>query len=92
MNYSYVGRDIDPLDWVGRSQGSLSQALYAGAHDIVERVAAAAKPGSIIPIQLGVPEGGRGDYLFNELPLLLNALLAEGYAIVPVSRLMGNAE
>ncbi len=92
MNYSYVGRDIDPLDWVGRSQGSLSQALYAGAHDIVERVAAAAKPGSIIPIQLGVPEGGRGDYLFNELPLLLNALLAEGYEIVPVSRLMGNAE
>lgn len=92
MSYTYVGRDIDPLDWVGRYQGSVTQGLYAGAHDLVERAIASVKPGTIIPIQLGIPDGGRDDYLFNELPLLINAILAEGYAIVPVSLLMEHAD
>ena len=80
------------MDWVGRFQGSLSQGLYSPTHDIVENTTAAAAPGSIIPIRIGVPEGGRHDYLFNELALLINALMAEGYDIVPVSRLMEHAE
>ncbi|HAE23065.1 MAG TPA: polysaccharide deacetylase family protein [Spirochaetaceae bacterium] len=88
MHYSYIGRDIDPLDWVGRFQGSVTQSLYASAHDLVERIMASVRPGSIIPIQLGIPEGGRDDFLFNELPLLINALMAEGYTIVPVSQLI----
>ena len=92
MNYTYVGRDVDPLDWVGRFQGSLTQGLYSGAHDLVERAVAAVKPGSIVPIRIGIPDGGREDYLYNELPLLINALLAEGYEIVPVSALMKHAE
>jgi len=92
MNYAYIGRDVDPLDWVGRFQGSLTQGLYAGAHTIVERTAAAVKPGSIVPIRIGVPDGGRDDYFYNELPLLINALMAEGYDIVPVSMLLKHAE
>ena len=92
MNYLYVGRDIDPMDWVGRYQGSLSQGLYSPTHDIVENTTAAAAPGSIIPIRIGSPEGGRHDYLFNELALLINALMAEGFEIVPVSQLMEHAE
>lgn len=88
MNYMYVGRDVDPLDWVGRYHGTVTQGLYASSHDLVERVAAEVRPGSIVPIRLGIPEGGRDDYLFNELALLINALLADGYAIVPVSTLM----
>ena len=50
------------------------------------------KPGSIIPIRVGVPDGGRDDYLFNELPLLIDDLRSEGYAIVPISTLMNDAE
>lgn len=92
MNYIYVGRDVDPLDWVGRYQGSVTQGLYAPSHKLVEQVADEARPGSIIPIRLGIPEGGRDDYLFNELALLINALLAEGYEIVPVSVLMEHAK
>jgi peptidoglycan/xylan/chitin deacetylase (PgdA/CDA1 family) len=92
MNYQYIGRDVDPMDWVGRYQGSISLGLYASTHDIIERTIAAVQPGSIIPIRIGAPDGGRHDYLFNELPLLINALMAEGYDIVPVSRLMENAE
>lgn len=92
MNYTYIGRDVDPLDWVGRYQGALSESLYAGAHDLVEKTAAAVKPGSIVPLRMGIPDGGREDYLYNELPLLLNALLAVGYEIVPVSTLIQHAE
>lgn len=92
MNYTYIGRDIDPLDWVGRYHGTLSRSLYASAHEIVEQIVSDAKPGSIIPINLGVPEGGREDYLWNELGLLINALLAQGFDIVPVSTLMEHSK
>ncbi|MBU0927313.1 MAG: polysaccharide deacetylase family protein [Spirochaetes bacterium] len=92
MNYTYIGKDVDPLDWVGRFQGALTQGLYSGAHDLVERAAAAIAPGSIVPVRIGIPDGGREDYMFNELPLLINAMLAGGYEIVPVSVLMKHAE
>jgi peptidoglycan/xylan/chitin deacetylase (PgdA/CDA1 family) len=92
MNYNYIGRDVDPLDWVGRFQGTLTQGLYAGVHDLVERTVTAVLPGSIVPVRIGIPDGGREDYFYNELPLLLNALLADGYEIVPVSVLMKHAE
>ncbi|HAP43865.1 MAG TPA: polysaccharide deacetylase family protein [Spirochaetaceae bacterium] len=91
MNYTYIGRDIDSLDWVDRLAGSTTPGLYQSTHQLVERITELAKPGSIIPIRLGVPMGGRDSYLFNELPLLINALLGEGFAIVPVSALLENA-
>ncbi|HUX38902.1 MAG TPA: polysaccharide deacetylase family protein [Rectinemataceae bacterium] len=92
MNYLFVGRDIDPLDWVGRSDAARMPDAYRSAHRIVEDIMARVKPGSIIPIRLGIPDGGRDDYLFNELLLLIDDLRSEGYAIVPVSTLMKHAE
>lgn len=92
MNYLYVGRDIDPLDWVGRSDATKMPGAYRSSHRIVEDIMARVKPGSIIPIRVGVPDGGRDDYLFNELPLLIDDLRSEGYAIVPISTLMNDAE
>lgn len=92
MNYLYVGRDIDPLDWVGRSDATRMPGAYRSSHRIVEDIMAKVKPGSIIPIRIGVPDGGRDDYLFNELPLLIDDLRSEGYGIVPISTLMSHAE
>jgi peptidoglycan/xylan/chitin deacetylase (PgdA/CDA1 family) len=91
MNYTYIGRDIDPLDWVGRLAGSRTPGLYLPSHLLVERISETVRPGSIIPIRLGLPDAGREDYLFNELPLLINALISDGYAIVPVSSLLEHA-
>ena len=91
MNYRYIGRDVDPLDWVPATE-KLVPGLYLGAPDLVERVIERKQPGSIIPIRIGVPPGGRDDYLFAELSLLVNALLEEGYEIVPVSTLVEHAE
>ena len=92
MSYAYVGRDIDPLDWVSRADAASMPGSYLGAHAIVEKVLAEVKPGSIIPVRLGVAEGGRDDYLFRELALLVDALVGAGYEIVPVSVLMQHAE
>jgi peptidoglycan/xylan/chitin deacetylase (PgdA/CDA1 family) len=91
MNYCYVGRDIDPMDWVTRGDAARLPGAYLDAHKVIEKVVAAAKPGSIIPIRLGTMEGGREDYVFRELALLVDALIGRGYQIVPVSVLIEHA-
>jgi peptidoglycan/xylan/chitin deacetylase (PgdA/CDA1 family) len=91
MNYLYVGRDIDPMDWVTRADVARMPGAYIDAHRIVEKIIAQAKPGSIIPIRLGIPDGGREDYLHRELGLLLDGLVGQGYQIVPVSTLIEHA-
>jgi peptidoglycan/xylan/chitin deacetylase (PgdA/CDA1 family) len=88
MNYSYIGRDVDPLDWVTRADVTSIPGSYLDAHRIVEKVVAEAKPGSIIPIRLGITDGGRDDYLYRELALLIDDLIGSGYQIVPVSTLI----
>ena len=91
MNYRYVGRDVDPMDWVTKANAAKLPGAYLDAHRIVEKVVASAKPGSIIPIRLGVMEGDRDDYLFRELALLVDDLVGMGYKIVPVSTLIEHA-
>jgi peptidoglycan/xylan/chitin deacetylase (PgdA/CDA1 family) len=92
MNYGCVGRDVDSLDWMTRLDAAKFPAAYLDSHSIVERIVALAKPGSIVPIRLGTPEGGRSDYLFHQLALLVNALEDSGYDIVPVSTLIEHAK
>ncbi|MBN1837169.1 MAG: polysaccharide deacetylase family protein [Spirochaetales bacterium] len=91
MNYAYVGRDVDPLDWVTRRTSLTAQDIYLSAGQIVERVMEQKKPGSIVPIRIGIPEGGREDYLFQKVDLLIDALLKRGYRVVPVTTLIEHA-
>jgi peptidoglycan/xylan/chitin deacetylase (PgdA/CDA1 family) len=91
MNYLYAGRDVDPLDWVTPSTGLTAQNIYLPAARLVERVIAEKKPGSIVPIGVGIPRGGREDYLFQKVDLLIDALLKRGYRVVPVTTLVEHA-
>lgn len=91
VGYRTIGRDIDPLDWVGRSTAQKVSLPYYSASEIVDRIMDEKKPGSILPIRLGIPEGGRDDYLFSRLDVLLDALVRSGYSIVPVSTLIEHA-
>jgi peptidoglycan/xylan/chitin deacetylase (PgdA/CDA1 family) len=91
MNYAYVGRDLDSYDWVADSESNRARGISLPAADLVERIIAQKQPGSIIPLQVGVGEGSREDYLFQKLDLLVNELAKRGYAIVPVSTLMEHA-
>jgi len=96
MNYAYIGRDVDSLDWVPtRDENGLSR-LYRDTADIIEAVIEEKRPGSIIAMTVGRPgddrpDGGREDYLFHRLDVLINGLIERGYEIVPVSTLMEHA-
>ncbi len=88
MNYTYVGYDVDPLDWVPKSE---EDSMYRSSPELVERVLMKKKPGSIIPIRIGTVKGGRDDYLFQYLDLLIDGLVSKGYKVVPVSTLIEHA-
>jgi peptidoglycan/xylan/chitin deacetylase (PgdA/CDA1 family) len=92
MNYVYVGRDVDPLDWVTREMNLTTQNIYLPASRLLERVISQKKPGSIVPILVGTPGDGREDYFFQKLDLLVDALIKRGYDIVPVTTLIEHAE
>jgi peptidoglycan/xylan/chitin deacetylase (PgdA/CDA1 family) len=94
-NYIYVGRDVDSLDWVPRRTDEGLSQLYKPAGELVERILELKRPGSIISMQVGIPDStrtGRDDYLFQKLDLLINGLLERGYSVVPVSTLIEHAE
>ena len=92
MNYVYVGRDADPLDWVTREMSITTRDIYFPSATLVQRVVGAKKPGSIVPVMVGRPNGERRDYFFHKLDLLIDALVKRGYEIVPVSVLIEHAE
>jgi peptidoglycan/xylan/chitin deacetylase (PgdA/CDA1 family) len=96
LGYTYVGRDVDSLDWVPRrDDGGVSQ-LYRPSIELVDRILENKKPGSIIAMTVGKPgagrDGERGDYLFQHLDLLINRLIERGYEMVPVSTLIEHAQ
>jgi peptidoglycan/xylan/chitin deacetylase (PgdA/CDA1 family) len=92
MNYTYVGRDVDSMDWVTEDRVTLAPGIYLPASELLERIIEKKKPGSIVPIQIGIPEGKRQDYLFQKLDLLINSLEKLGYDIVPVSAMIEHSK
>jgi peptidoglycan/xylan/chitin deacetylase (PgdA/CDA1 family) len=89
--YRTVGRDVDPLDWVGRGEARGVSLTQYSASEMIDRIMEQKQPGSIIPVRLGLLPGGRVDYLFNRINVLLDALVRSGYTIVPVSTLIEHA-
>lgn len=97
MNYTYVGRDVDSLDWVAKREATGISRLYYPSAELIESILEQKKPGSIIAMTVGRPgddrpDGGRDDYLFHKLDILLNSLIERGYRMVPVSTLMDRAK
>jgi peptidoglycan/xylan/chitin deacetylase (PgdA/CDA1 family) len=90
--YKTIGRDVDPMDWVTRDAAAGRALVQYSAGEMIDRIMDAKKPGSVIPIRLGLLPGGRQDYLFNRLGVLLDALIRSGYSVVPVSTLLERAE
>jgi peptidoglycan/xylan/chitin deacetylase (PgdA/CDA1 family) len=91
MNYVYVSRDVDSLDWVTREMSFAARDLYLPAARLVERVIAEKRPGSIVPVLVGTPKGIREDFLFQKLDLLIDGLMERGYRVVPVTTLIEHA-
>ncbi|MDR2742282.1 MAG: polysaccharide deacetylase family protein [Treponema sp.] len=89
--YTTAGRDVDPMDWVSREDVRRGGVTQYSASDMIDRIMEQKRPGSIIPIRLGVLAGGRSDYLYTRLGVLLDALIREGYSLTPVSTLIEHA-
>ena len=85
--YATIDRDIDPLDWVSHDDERSFGLPYYSSADMIDRIMNTIEPGMVIPVRLGLNADGRTDYLFQRINVLLDALLREGYRIVPVSRL-----
>jgi peptidoglycan/xylan/chitin deacetylase (PgdA/CDA1 family) len=90
--YKTIFRDVDPLDWVTRENTKTGALSQFSASEIIDRIISRKKPGSIVPIRLGLLPGGRPDYLYSRLGVLLDALVKGGYSVVPVSALSGTAD
>jgi peptidoglycan/xylan/chitin deacetylase (PgdA/CDA1 family) len=88
MSYTYINRDIDPLEWAWSMEGYGSTGL--SVPQMVEKIMSSKKPGSIVPLRLGEGKEGTGA-LYSNLDLLLNNLIEKGYSVVPVSVLMDRA-
>ena len=86
--YRTTGRDVDSRDWIQSGDAKRLGIDQLSAADMIDRIMDITEGGSIIPVRLGLLDGGRPDYLFNNLEVLLDALLREGYEIVPVSTLI----
>ncbi|MDR1862841.1 MAG: polysaccharide deacetylase family protein [Treponema sp.] len=86
--YTTVTRDFDPLDWINKEEAQRLGLVQPPASEIVDHIIEAKKPLSVIPIRLGLLNGGRKDYLFSRINVLLDALTREGWSIIPVSALM----
>jgi hypothetical protein len=96
MNYTYIGRDVDSLDWVPKRDETGISRLYYPSAELIESVIERKLPGSIIAMTVGRPgddrpDGGRDDYLFTKLDILLNNLIERGYSMVPVSEIKDRA-
>jgi peptidoglycan/xylan/chitin deacetylase (PgdA/CDA1 family) len=85
--YITIGRDIDPGDWIQSDAARKAGLEQPAAADMIDEIMDALRGGSIVPIRLGLLPGGRNDYLFHNLELLLDALVRAGYQAVPVSEL-----
>lgn len=90
-NYTYIGRDFDPLDWVAKDSSGTMSSIYFTSEEIIQRIMKSKKPGSIIPVTVG-KKAKRDDYLFSKLDLLIEALKASGYDLVTVSELIESSE
>ena len=86
--YTTSSRDIDPMDWVSRDDEKRLGIRQSAASDMVDRIMENVKPGSIVPVRLGLLTGGREDYLFSRINVLLDALFREGYTLTTVLTLM----
>jgi hypothetical protein len=87
--YKTVERTIDPGDWLSVEDAAKLNIRQPAPSDMIEQIMLKKTNGAIIPIRLGLLPGGRDEYLFQRIDVLLEAMLRSGVEIVPVSKVIG---
>ncbi|MDR0323865.1 MAG: polysaccharide deacetylase family protein [Treponema sp.] len=83
--YTTVTRTFDPGDWISREEAVRLNIRQTPASGMIEQIIGRSSAGAVIPIRLGQLPGGRDEYLFQRIDVLLDALARSGIEIVPVS-------
>jgi peptidoglycan/xylan/chitin deacetylase (PgdA/CDA1 family) len=87
--YATVSRTLDPGDWISREDALRLGLRQIPPAQIIEQLVTRRADGAIIPVRLGLLRGGRDEYLFQRIEVLIDALLRSGCQIVPVSAAIG---
>jgi len=85
--YRTVISTVDPGDWLSKEDAVRFNIRQTPASQMVELIMDKKHSNAVIPIRLGLLPGGRDDYLFQRIEVLLDALIRSGVNIVPVSAL-----
>jgi len=87
--YFTVERTIDPGDWLSREEEIRFSVRQISPAQMIEQIMERKTQGSIVPVRLGLLSGGRDEYLFQRIDVLLDALIRSGCEIVFVSAITG---
>ena len=83
--YITVARSVDTGDWLSREEALRLNLRQIPASEMIEQIMERKQAGAVVPVRLGVLLGGRDEYLFLRIDVLLDALIRSGCEIVPVS-------
>ena len=86
--YRTVVRNIDPGDWLSREDILRLNMRQIPPSEMIDQIIKNNYPGAIIPVRLGILPGGRDEYLFQHIEVLIDALIRSGSEIVPVSAVL----
>jgi peptidoglycan/xylan/chitin deacetylase (PgdA/CDA1 family) len=87
--YTTVTRTVDPGDWLSREDSVRLNIRQASPSQMIEKIIEQKENGAVVPLRIGLLSGGRDEYLFQRIDVLLDALIRSGVEIVPVSAVTG---
>ncbi|MGP1587777.1 MAG: polysaccharide deacetylase family protein [Treponemataceae bacterium] len=86
--YVWIDKGLAPPDRVTYEDTIRKISKYNTTSQMIDDVIENLKPGSVIPVSVGLSYGTRGDFLYDNLDVLISAILSKGYKIVTVSELL----
>jgi len=89
--YIIAERTLDPNDWISKEDALRHNIRQIPPAEIIDQIITAVENhanGAVIPVRLGLLQGGRDEYLYQRISALLDALIRSGYEIVPVSSVL----
>ena len=83
--YVYIPRTLDLQDWVSREESARLGLRQVSPSENIEQITGNRRTNAVIPVRLGLLSGGRDEYLYQRIDVLLDALARSGIEIIPVS-------
>ncbi|MCR4789455.1 MAG: polysaccharide deacetylase family protein [Treponemataceae bacterium] len=86
--YLWIDKGLAPPDSVTYENVISSGKKYYSSAQMIDSLVSNLYPGCVIPISAGISNGSRGDYLYDNLDVLISSILSKGYQIVTVSEML----